>query len=161
ARRRCVPPRPDRRNAQPAPPRLALAAPAAGAAAHCGCPGREYALPPQCGLTDHFSALAALLPLPITLAGIYASLRPPPFCRGVAVASDASGRCVAGRFAGARDAARRALCGATRWEQEMAEFTYDHMHLRSPNPEATAAFYERMFGAEIIRSTQQGKPRID
>jgi len=43
----------------------------------------------------------------------------------------------------------------------MAEFTYDHIHLRSPNPEATAAFYERMFGAEIIRSTQQGKPRID
>jgi lactoylglutathione lyase len=43
----------------------------------------------------------------------------------------------------------------------MAKFTWDHIHLRSPNPEATAAFYERMFGAEVIRSMQQGKPRID
>ena len=43
----------------------------------------------------------------------------------------------------------------------MAEFTYDHMHLRSPDPEATAAFYERMFGAEILRSVQGGQPRID
>lgn len=43
----------------------------------------------------------------------------------------------------------------------MAKFTYDHIHLRSPNPEATAAFYQRMFGAEVIRSMQQGKPRID
>ena len=43
----------------------------------------------------------------------------------------------------------------------MAKFTYDHMHLRSPDPEATAAYYERMFGAEVLRSVQQGKPRID
>ena len=43
----------------------------------------------------------------------------------------------------------------------MAEFTYHHIHLRSPNPEATAQYYERMFGAEVIRSMQQGKPRID
>ncbi len=43
----------------------------------------------------------------------------------------------------------------------MAKFNWDHVHLRSPNPEATAAFFERMFGAEIIRSMQQGKPRID
>ena len=43
----------------------------------------------------------------------------------------------------------------------MAKFTYDHIHLRSPNPEATAQYYERMFGAEVLRSTQQGKPRID
>jgi catechol 2,3-dioxygenase-like lactoylglutathione lyase family enzyme len=43
----------------------------------------------------------------------------------------------------------------------MAKFTWDHVHLRSPNPEATAAFFQRMFGAEIIRSMQQGKPRID
>ena len=43
----------------------------------------------------------------------------------------------------------------------MAKFTYDHIHLRSPNPEATAAFYERMFGAQVIRTMQQGKPRID
>jgi catechol 2,3-dioxygenase-like lactoylglutathione lyase family enzyme len=43
----------------------------------------------------------------------------------------------------------------------MAEFAYDHMHLRSPDPEATAAFYEKMFGAEIIRTMQGGQPRID
>ena|SRR5262249_9055493 len=43
----------------------------------------------------------------------------------------------------------------------MATFTYDHIHLRSPDPEATAKYYERMFGAEIIRTMQQGKPRID
>jgi lactoylglutathione lyase len=45
--------------------------------------------------------------------------------------------------------------------QPMPEFTYDHIHLRSPDPEATAAFYERIFGAQILRSTQNGKPRID
>jgi lactoylglutathione lyase len=43
----------------------------------------------------------------------------------------------------------------------VAKFTYDHIHLRSPDPEATAAFYARMFDAEVIRSMQQGKPRID
>ena len=43
----------------------------------------------------------------------------------------------------------------------MAQFTYDHIHLRSPDPEATARFYERMFGADVLRSMQQGKPRID
>jgi lactoylglutathione lyase len=43
----------------------------------------------------------------------------------------------------------------------VAKFTYDHIHLRSPNPEATAAYYQRMFDAEVIRTMQQGKPRID
>jgi hypothetical protein len=43
----------------------------------------------------------------------------------------------------------------------MAQFTYDHMHLRSPDPEATAALYEPMFAAEVIRTTQQGKPCIE
>jgi lactoylglutathione lyase len=43
----------------------------------------------------------------------------------------------------------------------MTTFTYDHIHLRSPDPEATAQYYERMFGAEVIRTMQQGKPRID
>jgi catechol 2,3-dioxygenase-like lactoylglutathione lyase family enzyme len=43
----------------------------------------------------------------------------------------------------------------------MAKFTYDHIHLRSPDPEATARYYERMFGAEVLRSVQAGKPRID
>ena len=43
----------------------------------------------------------------------------------------------------------------------MAKYTWDHVHLRSPNPEATAQWFERMLGAEILRSMQEGKPRID
>jgi lactoylglutathione lyase len=44
----------------------------------------------------------------------------------------------------------------------MASFTYDHVHLRSPDAEATARWYETMFGAEVIRSVQSdGRPRID
>lgn len=44
----------------------------------------------------------------------------------------------------------------------MTVFTYDHVHLRSPDAEATARWYEEMFGAEIIRSVQSdGKPRLD
>ena len=43
----------------------------------------------------------------------------------------------------------------------MAEYTWDHVHLRTANPEATAQWYERMLGAEVLRSMQQGKPRID
>ena len=40
-------------------------------------------------------------------------------------------------------------------------YTWDHIHLRSPDPEATAAWFERMLGARVIRSTVEGKPRID
>ena len=43
----------------------------------------------------------------------------------------------------------------------MATFTWDHVHLRTSDPEAMAQWFERMLGAEVIRSTQQGKPRID
>ena len=43
----------------------------------------------------------------------------------------------------------------------MAGFVFEHIHLRSPDPEATAKFYERMFGARVIRTTQDGKPRVD
>ena len=43
----------------------------------------------------------------------------------------------------------------------MATYTWDHIHLRSPDPEATAQWLERMLGAQVIRSMQQGKPRID
>ena len=44
----------------------------------------------------------------------------------------------------------------------MTAFTYDHIHLRSPDAEATARWYETMFGAEIIRSVQSdGRPRLD
>ena len=43
----------------------------------------------------------------------------------------------------------------------MATFTWDHIHLRTPDQEATAQWFERIFGAQLTRSTQQGKPRID
>jgi catechol 2,3-dioxygenase-like lactoylglutathione lyase family enzyme len=43
----------------------------------------------------------------------------------------------------------------------MAKFTWDHIHLRTTNPEAMAAWFEKMLGAEVLRSTQEGKPRID
>ena len=43
----------------------------------------------------------------------------------------------------------------------MPNYTWDHIHLRSPDPEATAAWFERMLGAQVIRTIQQGKPRID
>ena len=43
----------------------------------------------------------------------------------------------------------------------MPKFTYDHIHLRTADPEATAQWYERVFGAEILRTMQQGQPRID
>ena len=48
----------------------------------------------------------------------------------------------------------------------MTVFKYDHVHLRSPDPEATAQFYENMFGAEVSRSLYPagtpfaGQPRI-
>ncbi len=41
------------------------------------------------------------------------------------------------------------------------DYKWDHIHLRSSDPEATAAWFERMLGAEVIRSMQQGKPRVD
>jgi len=43
----------------------------------------------------------------------------------------------------------------------MTEFKFDHIHLRSPQPEETARFYERMFGAKIIRTMQEGRERLD
>lgn len=43
----------------------------------------------------------------------------------------------------------------------MATYTWDHVHLRTPDPEAMAQWFERIFGAEIIRTMPQGKPRID
>ena len=33
----------------------------------------------------------------------------------------------------------------------MPQYRYDHVHLRSPDPEATARFFETMFGAEVTR----------
>jgi lactoylglutathione lyase len=43
----------------------------------------------------------------------------------------------------------------------MPKVTWDHIHLRSRDPETTAQWYERMLGAEVVRTMQQGKPRID
>jgi lactoylglutathione lyase len=43
----------------------------------------------------------------------------------------------------------------------MPKVTWDHIHLRTPDPEATAQWFERMLGAQVGRSMQQGKPRID
>jgi catechol 2,3-dioxygenase-like lactoylglutathione lyase family enzyme len=43
----------------------------------------------------------------------------------------------------------------------MPSYTWDHIHLRTPDAEATAQWFERVFGAEVIRSTVAGKPRID
>jgi catechol 2,3-dioxygenase-like lactoylglutathione lyase family enzyme len=34
----------------------------------------------------------------------------------------------------------------------MPRFTFDHIHLRSPDIEATAAFYERIFGVTLHRT---------
>ena len=33
----------------------------------------------------------------------------------------------------------------------MRDYRFDHVHLRSPNPDATAKFFETMFGAEAKR----------
>jgi lactoylglutathione lyase len=44
---------------------------------------------------------------------------------------------------------------------EMPTYKWDHIHLRSPDPEATATWFERVLGAQVIRSIQQGQPRVD
>lgn len=43
----------------------------------------------------------------------------------------------------------------------MARITWDHVHLRTPDPDAMAQWFETMLGAEVIRSMEQGKPRVD
>ncbi|MDE2007634.1 MAG: VOC family protein [Rhodospirillales bacterium] len=44
----------------------------------------------------------------------------------------------------------------------MTVFTWEHIHLRSPDPAATAAWYEAMLGARVLRSAQaDGTTRID
>ena len=44
----------------------------------------------------------------------------------------------------------------------MPNYTYDHIHIRSQHPMATAQWYEKMFSAKIIESTQpDGSPRVD
>ncbi len=44
----------------------------------------------------------------------------------------------------------------------MSKFTWEHIHLRSPNPETTAEWYQDKLGAEVIRtSLADGSTRID
>jgi lactoylglutathione lyase len=44
----------------------------------------------------------------------------------------------------------------------MATFTWEHIHLRSPDPEATAQWYATMLGAEVVRTPQSGgATRVD
>ena len=44
----------------------------------------------------------------------------------------------------------------------MTIYTYDHIHLRSRDPMATAQYFKNMFNAEILESTQSdGRTRID
>ena len=43
----------------------------------------------------------------------------------------------------------------------MSQITWDHIHLRTTNPDGMAQWFENMLGAEVVRSTQEGKPRID
>jgi lactoylglutathione lyase len=48
----------------------------------------------------------------------------------------------------------------------MRDYRYDHVHLRSSDSDATAAFFETMFGAEVMRDVYPpgtlypGQPRI-
>jgi catechol 2,3-dioxygenase-like lactoylglutathione lyase family enzyme len=48
----------------------------------------------------------------------------------------------------------------------MPVYRYDHVHLRSPDPEAAARYFETMFGAEVVRGTYAegtfypGQPRV-
>lgn len=43
----------------------------------------------------------------------------------------------------------------------MARITWDHVHLRTPDPEGMAKWFEHILGAEVIRTVEQGKPRVD
>jgi catechol 2,3-dioxygenase-like lactoylglutathione lyase family enzyme len=43
----------------------------------------------------------------------------------------------------------------------MATFTWDHVHLKTPDPDGMAQWFQKMLGAEVVRTMQQGKERID
>ena len=43
----------------------------------------------------------------------------------------------------------------------MSKYTWDHVHLKTPDPERMAQWFETMLGAEVVRTMQEGKPRID
>jgi lactoylglutathione lyase len=52
-------------------------------------------------------------------------------------------------------------CISDKGERAVAHYTWDHIHLRTVDPEAMAQWFERMLDAEVVRTMQQGKPRID
>jgi len=62
----------------------------------------------------------------------------------------------AGRLTAQRAALALCACRRSRGDQ-MPVVTWDHVHLRSPDPEATAAWLEDVLGGEIIR----GPGRLD
>jgi lactoylglutathione lyase len=43
----------------------------------------------------------------------------------------------------------------------MSTFAWHHVHLRSTDPERTAAYYERMFEAQVKRVPQGGQLRVE
>ena len=44
----------------------------------------------------------------------------------------------------------------------MPTYTYDHIHLRSPDPMETARYFNKMFDAKILESVQSdGQTRVD
>jgi lactoylglutathione lyase len=49
-----------------------------------------------------------------------------------------------------------------RGERIMTKYTWEHIHLRSPDPASTAQWYQDKLGAEVIRTPQpDGSTRID
>lgn len=40
-------------------------------------------------------------------------------------------------------------------------YYFDHVHVVTKDPKATADFYQRMFDAKVVESAPDGKPRID
>jgi lactoylglutathione lyase len=42
----------------------------------------------------------------------------------------------------------------------MFNYTYDHIHLMSPDPPKTAEFYQKMFDAKLVSSAKQSDGRI-
>ena len=44
----------------------------------------------------------------------------------------------------------------------MPTYTYDHIHLRTRDPKAMAAYFNQMFDATVLESVQSdGRPRVD
>ena len=44
----------------------------------------------------------------------------------------------------------------------MAKYVYDHIHLRTRDPEGMAEYFHKMFDARVIESVQSdGRPRVD